>query len=237
MNHEDLKLKLLSNSPIYLSGAGIINIPSVRTIIDIGLNEYNIRLSHLLIDKSYLKESIDNISNFDIFFANCYHNTSFRSNSFDLLRLYFATECSLEQDDYSISITIGDKGHLDHSNFDEFQEMISTAHNIRPSNEAEFKPGNSKAQEMVDMILKNRKKQPKPKEKMDLHSIISGLAWKSNGLNILNVFDLSIYQIYNGLQVTDNIDNYHHTLNGIYAGTIETKNIKISDLHWANKSN
>ncbi|MNI40553.1 hypothetical protein D3C73_947780 [compost metagenome] len=109
------------------------------------------------------------------------------------------------------------------------------SNHLKIENEPEFNPVNSKAQEMINLILKSRKKQHKPREKMDLLSIVSGLAWKQNGISMQEVFELNIYQIYNGFFFTNSIDHYHHTLTGIYAGTVDGKSVKMSDIHWANK--
>lgn len=237
MEKSDIELKLLAGLPIPVHGAGNLYIPSFRQIADLGLSFYNQSLSYLLINKSMFEKKIDDeISNFDVFYANCYHDHEFRSIAFIVLGVLFKTNIIILENNDEAYLRI-DKNHkIDHSNFDEIQEIIKIANHINLENEPEFKPGNSKAQEMISMILKNRNKQPKPKEKMDLVSILSGLAWKQNGVNIFNVFDLNIYQIYNGFQITNNIDNYHHTLTGLYAGTVDGKKIKMSDLHWANKT-
>lgn len=238
MNQEDLECKLLANLPIPLDKAGYIYIPTFREVSEIGLSSYNQLLAQLIIDKAMLRQSIDDsITNFDVFYANCYHDEDFKNRSLVALRMFFRSDVVMTDSLNEAFFIIGDDGRLDHSNFDSFQHVIKTANHIKLEKEPEFKPGNSKAQEMINAILKNRKKQPKPKEKMDLVSIVTALAWKQNGLNIFNVFDLNIFQIYNGFYITNNIDNYHHTLTGMYAGTIDGKNIKMSDIHWANKVN
>lgn len=238
MTQEDLEAKLLANLPIPLDYAGDIYIPSFREITKIGISLYNQYLSLLIIEKGMLENELDDsITDFDVFYANCFYNEDFKDNALNALSIFFRNEITMIDNEHEAYMLIGNSGRLDHRNFKEFQSIIKLANNVKITKEPEFKPGNSKAQEMINMILKNRAKQPKPKEKMDLLSIVSALAWKENGLNIFNVFDLNIYQIYNGFQITNNIDNYYHTLSGLYAGTIDGKNLKLSDIHWANKVN
>ncbi|WP_068620017.1 hypothetical protein [Paenibacillus tuaregi] len=237
MNIEDVKLKLLANLPIPLSGNLAVHMPSFKKIAEIGMSVYYHGLSLLLIDKSLLGKEIDErVTNFDIFYANCYHDESFRTDAFSALRLLFREEPSLSGDEHKVHLQFP-SGELDHSNFDDFQKMLKIANHLKLESEPEFKPGNSKAQELIDKILRNRTKEPKRKEKMDLASMVNGLAWKPNGLSLIEIFELNIYQIYAGFHTTNNIDNYHYTLSGLYAGVIDSKNINMSDIHWANKIN
>jgi hypothetical protein len=237
MNKEDIELKLLANVPIYVEGAPLLIIPSFRTIAEIGYSKYNHYLSALLIDRRSIENQEDErITNFDIFYANCYHNPEFKDEAFNGLHLFFMSEPTLFENEDDVSIEF-ENGSINRSNFDEIQYICKLAHHLKLENEdkSEFKPANSKAQEMIDKILKKRKSIPTKKEKIDLMSMATGLGWKQNGITIHQVFDLTIYQIYNGFFATNNIDNYHHTITGIYAGTIDGKNIKLPDIHWANK--
>lgn len=236
---EEVKLKFLANRPIWLDGAGYMYPTSIQQMIDIGINTYNALLSCLLIDKSAFKSDTqeEDFVNSDIFFFNCYRSEDFQQQVIKILQVLFRKECRFFTTEQDIGISIGEnEGILGHTNFDDLQAILRIGNHIKdPVSEPEYKPGNSKAQEMINMIMKNKKKQPKPTPKMDLHSILSGLAWKSNGFNLNNIFDLNIYQVYNGLATTENIDNYNFTVSGIYAGTIDSKKVKMADLHWANK--
>lgn len=235
---EEVKFKFLANLPVWLEAAGYIYPTSLREMANIGVNSYNALLSCLLIDKSAFKSDSNKEEDFvnsDIFFFNCYKNEEFKTSSIKILQLLFRKECEFFTSPTDIGIKIGnDEGILGHGNFDKLQTILRIGNHIKEP-EPEFKPANSRAKAMIEMIENNRKHQPKIEPKMNLHSIISGLAWKSNGFNLQTIFDLNIYQIYNGLATTENIDNYNFTLSGMYAGTIDSKKIKMADLHWANK--
>ncbi|KAF6630502.1 hypothetical protein H6F38_13790 [Paenibacillus sp. EKM208P] len=235
MDDLDIHFKLLGGRPIYIEQAGYLTIPPLEKIVDINMSLYNSFLASLLIDKSMIKSDLDNnVTNFDIFYANCYHNEEFKANAFAAIFLFFSESPTLKESDDSVYIEIG-KGQINHSNFNIIQKIIRLGNNVEIQNEPEFKPANSRAKKMIEMILKNRAKQPKVKEKIDLHSIVAGLAWKDNGLSLFDLYKMNIYQIYNGLYVSNNIDNYHHTITALYAGTLDGKSIKMADIHWANK--
>ncbi len=236
LNETDLRFKMLANMPVYLEEAGEIFLPTLREIAEMGLSRYTQQLSFLLLDRNSFPHFFDErVTNFDLFYANCFHNESFREVSYRALRLFFHVNAEMVEEGGRIFFRFEHGGVLDHDNFPTLQYMLTLANYLKNSTEPEYNPVNSKAQEMVSLILKNRKKQPRPKEKMDLSSIVSGLAWKPNGIRLPELFELNIYQVYTGFFITNNIDHYHHTLAGIYAGTLDGKNIKMSDLHWANK--
>lgn len=236
MNIEDAKIKLSANLPVDI-GNLLYHPTPFKTVAEVGWSIYNHYLSLLLIDKESMEKAIDErISNFDIFYANCYHNQEFRDVAFSALRLFFMDEPKMIEEDSRVFFGFStSKKTLSHSNFDNFQKILRLAHNLKESKEKEFDAANSTAQKMIDMILKNKSKRPPKKEKIDLNSIITSLAWKPNGISILNIYDLNIYQIYQGFFVTNQIDDFYFTLSAIYAGTMDGKKINMSDIYWANK--
>jgi len=233
MNEEDLKLRLLVGMPIHIEKAGDLFIPSLKEIIRMGESNYNQYLSVLLINKDNMDGLVEgvNLTNFDIVTYLSYHDLNFRETILTALTYLFKNNVCFEFSDTAAYFNLGNANRIDATNFDQMQWVISKANYV--SNEKEYRPANSKAKEMIDRIKKTRESRPKPKEFMNLHSIISGLAWKSKNLNITNIMDITIYQLYNGFYTIENIDNYHHTLTGLYAGTVDGKNINPKAIHWA----
>lgn len=237
MNKDDIQYNLLGNLPIYIDDLGYIKIPCVKEIFSIGMSVYNTYLSTLLIDKSLFEDEqlSDQITNFDLFMSNCFHDEMYKIVAFKALYLFFGQEPSLHLEDDTLKVLVGN-GEINGSNFALIQDVITLGNNVKMSKEPEFKAANKHAQKLIDMIKKNRVKEPPKKEKMNLHSIISGLVWKENGQSLDSILNMNIYQIYNGFNTTNSIENYHHTVSALYAGTIDGKKIKMSDIHWANKT-
>lgn len=235
MDESDIHFKLLCGLPIYIQEAGYLKIPTLKEIAAMDFSLYNLYLSHILIDKKMLSNQYDeSVTNFDIFYANMLYNEEFKETAVSAIQLFFSELPVLMETENTIYISIG-QGKITYDNFGVIQKVLMLGNNTELVKEPEYNPGNSRAKKMIQMIMKNREKQPKPKEKIDLQSIISGLAWKDNGVSLKEITNMTIYQIYNGFYVTNNIDNYRHTMSGLYAGTIDSKSVKMADIHWANK--
>lgn len=235
MEESDIEFKLLAGLPIPIPDAGQIHIPTLKEIVQLNMSRYNGYLAALLIDKTAFQTKLaETITNFDLFVANCRHNEGFWRTAAEAIELFFKQTPALREDSRLSYVQIGE-GRLTQGNFSLVQKAIQIGNNVKLTHEPEFKPADSRAAKMIGLIMKNREKQPKPKEKMDLQSIVAGLAWNNNGFSFADLFDLNLYQIYNGFYTTNHIDNYHHIVTAIYAGTIDGKSIKLSDIHWANK--
>lgn len=220
--------------PILVSDGLHLHVPKLREIIAMSESKYNELLSALLFDKGNIDGlDDDRLTSFEVLFAYCFHNVEFKNIIFNALKLIFKEEAQMGDDGSNVFFYFDDSKKIDNSNFDFIQEVLKRANYIKVDNEPEFNPANSKAAQMIELIKKGKKSKPRPKETMNLHSIISGLAWKAKDVNIFSIFDLTIYQLYNGFYTTENIDNYHHTLQGIYAGTVDGKDIKFDQIHWA----
>ncbi|MDF2650404.1 MAG: hypothetical protein K0Q73_6209 [Paenibacillus sp.] len=241
MNNNDLELKLLYGAPIDLEHVGTIHNPSLRDIVTMGESLYNQYLSAILFHKSHIEglNLEEAYTSFQILFNYCYHNEDFRDITLKAIQFFFKENAHLGHDDTDVFFYFGDiseSRRINESNFDLIQDIIKKMNYIKTSKETDYNPANSKAQQMIDLIMNNKKNKPKPKETMNLHSIISGLAWKSNSHHLFNIFDLTIYQLYQGFSTMENIDHYYHTLVGIYSGNVNGKDINFAQLHWAKKS-
>lgn len=235
MTDKDLELKLLAGIPIEIVNVGYLYVPTMLEIAKLGDSVYNQYLSALLFNKSSIEEiKGEEIDEFDLLFTVCYQNVEFGNIFFDAIKFYFKEEIQLGSDDSGFFFYFENNNRrIDKSNFAEIQRIIKKANYIKVDKTPEYKAGNSKAQEMIDLIEKNKKNKPQKKETMNLNSITSGLAWKSNGINIREIFELTIFQIYNGFFTTENIDNYSHTFTGIYTGNIKSEGIDFEKIHWA----
>lgn len=238
MNMSDIELKLLAAEPVEIARCGCIHIPTVREVIKMDESKYNQYLSLLLLDKDSMDEEVDEkYSSFDIIFANCFHSEEFRSMYFDAIEVVFKKRPQMCDVKTSIDafFYFEDDGRIHKDNYGQIQEIISVGNHVKKTRDKkDFNPANDQAKKFMEKLMYFRKNTNiKKKEEITLHSMVNGMAWKSNNVNILNIFDLTVYQLREGFFSLTNIDDYQYTLHGIYAGTVDMKKIKFDRLQWA----
>lgn len=121
---------------------------------------------------------------------------------------------------------------INSNNWDKLCKIIKMQNCISKQEEEKYNPANEKAREIIEKIKRYKNEMPKKKELITFPSMISGLAWKSNNVNIFDVYNLTIYQLYDGLKRLNLIDDYQFTLSGIYAGTVDSKKINLNNINW-----
>jgi len=225
----DINLRLLAGMPIDINNLGILTPLKLKDITNIGESNYNELLSVLLIDKSNIEGLNDQeISNLELLMVYSYQNIEFREKVLKSLKLFFNKEFLMSNE----GLFYCEDLIIDKEPFDDFQYALKCANHIEIKKEPEYVPGNERARKFMEKLKLNKQNIKKP-ETMNLHSIISGVAWKSNNMNIIDIFKLTIYQLYDAFYRLENIDNYNYTLSGIYAGTVDSKNINISNITWS----
>ena len=235
----DTRLKLLANLPIDVGNGIHFHTPTLEEIIQIGESRYNELLSIMLLDKRSIESLAEDetITNFHILYANCYHSSEFMEAFKESAQFFFKEEVHRSPEHLGVFFYFGDileERFINEENFEFIQSLIMVANNVS-FKEEDYDPFNERARKLVEEIKQIKEEVAKKKEKIDdFESKISGLAWKSN-MNIFDVFKLSIYQFYDGLLRLEQVDSYQFTLTGVYAGTVSSDKIKMSDLHWTKK--
>lgn len=236
MNKSDLELKLLAGMPIYIDGLGELKCLKLKEIIEMNESKYNQYLSSLLFDKSQIEElENEKITNFELFTSLNYTDLSFREIVSESLTLFFGEEAYYVED-YGIFYfgELSEERILVEDKYEEMRHILRVSNNISQEEEEDYKAGNERAKKFMEKLKKKKKEAAKyKKQEINLHSLISGLAWKSNNLSIKEIFDLTVYQLYDGYFRVENIDNYNNVIRGIYAGTINGKEINLSKINWA----
>jgi len=235
--NKDNELRLLAGMPIQLGDNVLIHSPKVRDVAEIGESTYNRYLSALLFNKRNIEGEIPaHLHDFDVLIEVIQHNEMFRMMFFSALKFVCQAEPQIctDQEGQSVAFYFATKDDwtLNKKSFHHFQECIRISNHMKKSDEDEYVAYNEQAAELMKFLEEERKNKPKPKETVNLHSIISGLAWKAQGLNILNLFDLTMYQLYDGFKRLERIDNYFFTLSGIYSGNVDGKKINFHNIHW-----
>lgn len=212
---------LLSPDPVRIKNIGSIISPTLRQISETGIAAYHYFLSVLLMDphdffsgtgngSQYepLPESVmQELDIFDLFVSD--------SSLVNVLRrsLDFFLE---ERVDYykekNCFMVIRDSGHMSDDlqnnivgfitkdNYHHVCDLICQRNNIKPkSMEHLSKVKNQKALDILKKLQKGRNRQQtnsKSDKNMELGNIISAVANKHPSLNMVNIWDLTVYQLW-----------------------------------------
>lgn len=71
---------------------------------------------------------------------------------------------------------------------------------------------------------------------INLISIIEAVSCKHHSLNLTNIGEYTIYQLYRAYKKLNKIDHENRLTQGYYAGTLKLENSDFKQLHWANEN-
>lgn len=217
---------LISPSPIFVSNIGSIVSPRLGDISKIGKRQYSNYMSLLLIDVStFLKsvgidpepiKDIEQLNVFDLLVENVVYAQQLE-NMFN----FFIAETVEYNQENSIFLVIDDViedkknviGFINRDNFGLVTDLICQRIYIKSNRDDEdlSKIKSSKARAIMEKLLKGRKqkeKQSKQNEDMELGNIISAVANKHNSLNFVNIWDLTVYQLWDSFARLSNNNIY-----------------------------
>lgn len=126
-------------------------------------------------------------------------------------------------------------------NFDEIVRIVKYQNFMDNVKKKEFNPANEKARKLAEQMERNREKVEAKKkiqqmnekgedESMDISDIISAVSSKSHSINKLNVWELTLYQLYDEYSRLELIDNYEVSISAMMAGASDVE-LK----HWSSK--
>lgn len=188
---------LLSPDPIYIPNAGSILSPRLKDISAIGFHTYQYYLSVLLMnEKTFSSLSQSNI--FDLFMADESSALLLK----DVLNFFIKEEIVHPPEHNCLLARNGDSvtGIITGENYPQICDVICQRNYIRSAfKEDPSKIKSKKASEIVRKLQQGRAKKAartSPDENMELGNIISAVANKSQSLNILNIWDLTVFQVW-----------------------------------------
>ena len=227
--------QLLASAPIYIPKVGGILSPTLQDVADIGGDTvYQYYLNILLVDA----EQLFSMANKSDDYNSMSDEERFALNVFDIFvgddRLISLLETSLNffiKEDVLFSKEYGvfevktnvviksndgneDKyttiGLIDRENFADVVSVICKRNNIKTKELHDVKKVKSKkALAILEKLKKGREaKTVKADKDMDLGNIISAVANKSQSLNIVNIWDLTIYQLWDCFARVNNNNAY-----------------------------
>lgn len=121
--------------------------------------------------------------------------------------------------------------------FDCIYEWVKSINNIDYSNRIHPADENARRvliEDMRDEIKKFQKRKKKKDDNFDYFgNIMSAISFCGNGsITPFNINDCKIYWLNESLSISNRKSNVDHILDGIYHGTISSKNINKKELDW-----
>lgn len=204
--------ELLSPNPIYIKNAGGIISPKLKDISSIGFNTYQYYLSILLMNlKEYFTmikktKEYEALSENDKSQFNIYDLLTMNEQSTALLEniLNFFIKEAVAYSPKNRNFLIYDNekivGAVTKENYSQICDLIFQRNCIKSDYKEDLsKVKSKKALEIMKKLQKGRNekaKHNKADKNMELGNIISAVANKSQSLNILNIWELTVFQVW-----------------------------------------
>ena len=222
----DLKMRLLAGESVYVGGIPIKPL-SLRQISQVGYSSFQQSIGIISITLDEMIESIDDFEMqahlkaerhlykvFDMYMlSNDMQELVLKS--FNLL---FQTENVIIDGELldDMSVVIDEKYVINRDNFDDVVSMIQLQNNPEKSasDEDDYNPANELAKSIAEKLKRSKEIVEKSKalesdgDGLTIPDIISAVSAMSNSLNKLNIWDLTIYQLYDEFARLTKIDNY-----------------------------
>lgn len=256
--------QLLSKSPFYMPNVGGIISPTLQDIADIGGTEtYNYYLSILLMDSEKFHEMSQEMSGytelsessesqkdiFEIFTSNKDSASSLANilNFFIKEDVVFLQELGIFE--VRANVVVKDNGEtedkyvaigaISKDNYHDVVDVICQRNNVQ-TNEVNntSKTKSKKALAIFEKIKAGRKqmaKTTKADKNMELGNIISAVANKSQSLNIINIWELTIFQLWDCFARLNNLNVYN--INAASVSAWGDKDNKFDFNGWFKKMN
>lgn len=217
------KLKLLAGDERIEIDGIVFKQPKLRNIKDIGLQVYYAYISFLLVSAEEYLISIKredlipffkqhNLTMFDIYRDNPYERQFF----IEALSFFIDGEIEFKNGEFLINNT----NIINKEIYQKILEIIAEINCLKVNKQQETY-ANEKARKIAEKIqqAKQKRSSVQSKDSISLADIISAVASRKESLNLLNIWDLTIYQLYdhyNRLIAEDEFDI--HAMNYAYWG-------------------
>ena len=228
------KLKLLAGDDKVEIDGIVFKQPKLRDIKDIGLQVYYAYISFLLVSvEEYLisikREDLipffkqHNLTMFDVYRDSPYERQFF----IEALSFFIDGEIEFKNGEFLINNT----NIINKEIYQKILEIIAEINCLKVNKQQETY-ANEKARKIAEKIqqAKQKRSSVQSKDSTSLADIISAVASRKESLNLLNIWDLTIYQLYdhyNRLIAEDEFDI--HAMNYAYwGGEFKCK-------HWSKK--
>jgi len=217
------KMRMLANLPIYVDKIPIYS-PTLKSIAEIGKKEYSTFLSSCIITKDMLidKDIFHDINDFDILTHMCLESNLYPTfiNS-----LFFFTklEFSMSEINKELVFMCNDI-ELNKANYHSFIKNIKYVNRLEVQETKEMDEFDRRCAEAEKKIQEHASKDGQP----ELEDLISAVAnMDGNGLNIINIWDLNIYQFYEQLQRGQLKEQYRLAMKQLLTGLVKQEEVTV----------
>jgi len=208
------KLRLLANLPIFTDKIPIYS-PILKNIADFGKEQYSICLSSCIISRdNIIVKSEKDKDDYDTLLRICLEQGFLMDFLYSLF--YFTKlEFKAQKKDRDIVFISGDI-ELNRHNYNSFINNIKYANCLNVEETGDMDEFDRQCAEMEKKIAQAQNKNQEPVELEDLISAVANM--EGNGLSIINIWDLNIYQFYNQLKRGQMKENYFLSIKQLLAG-------------------
>lgn len=239
LNIEDLKLKTIANLPVEV-GNLLVKPLTIKEIIQTGYSNYNQALSMIafkkeqLIKPEYLNDFPDDLGVLNIVF-NLFDDEGLKQVFLDSLKLFLKTDDVKFETENGLIV---DQKYVDHKMYLEIVNVIKLQNCLVTPEEENYNPINEQADRIRRKMLENKRKIHDLKSEVSKDDIltfsdlISIVCSNANGINLLNVFDLNMYQFNDQFNRMKMLDEYETNIQALLHGA-DGKSIELK--HWMSK--
>lgn len=193
--------ELLSPEPIYIEHVGGILSPTLRVISQTGIMTYQYYVSVLLMEEEI--------------FETLPQNPELAQLLQLALDFFIKENVDYSTTDNCFVVHADDKvvGVISKDNYATVCDLICQRISMKPKQDDDIsKAKNKKAMEIMEKLQKGRTskaKQTKTDKNLEIGNVISAVANRSQSLNILNIWDLTVFQLWDCFERISNNNIYN----------------------------
>lgn len=233
MINEELSLKLQEGVPIEVKDLLVPSL-TLKEINEIGYDTYQKYIAYALYEfqeETFEQEGMEVLRLLMPYqFFSLSNQSEAFITSFKAYEFFFKSKAEMNDNLEIIFVSGINKGKvLSRDKFNEVKNILKIIYGLADDKEEEYIPADDKAKEIMNKIKDARAKVAKKEDSgVRFSSIVSGVSTKSNSINRFNVFNLTIYQLYDEFKRLTAIDNFGMNFSAMIQGA------KIDELeHWS----
>lgn len=239
MNEKDLSMICLLGKPFNFEGIGFLHTLTLNEISDISFEKYNQILSMLCVSEQDIREMLNvenvdaKIEPFEFLLYNCFYSeVSFRDRIFEAFKIFLKEDIFINEEGYFSVGSIDSDRKIHKLNYNYFVDILKYQNCIqKQKEEIKLKSKNDKVKEYLKKLQKAKAEyNEKFEEQTQIGDIVSSVCAKHPSINLLNVGNLTLYQLIDQYKRLNMIDEYFINIESLLHGA-SNEDVKIT--HWS----